>query len=161
MNASLTVVYWRDIPAQVIARAGRRTARRALSGRFQEAIDRAAMRAGLSDSDAYLGEWRRGEAPPADGAGGHGPDRDAGRGDLEAQADALARRLEAELTAEVLAALVAAGGRAPESSSESPVSDRGASDSGDSAPVSPASSGPPGQRPFGRGHPTHEGGNPA
>ena len=99
MSASLTVVYWRDIPAQVIARgAGRRTARRALSGRFQETIDRAAMRAGLAGSDAYLQEWRRGEPTPG------GPD-------LEAEADALARRLEAEFTDEVLAAFVASGGR--------------------------------------------------
>ena len=104
MNASLTLVYWRDIPAQVIARAGQRTARRALSARFQEAIDRAAMRAGLSDSDAYLGEWRRGEAPAADAGEGGG---------LEEQADALVRRIESEFTAERLAAFVAAGGRAP------------------------------------------------
>ncbi len=101
MNVSLTVVYWRDIPAQVVARAGGRgrTARRGLAGRFQEAIDRAAMRAGLSGSDDYLAEWRRGE-PVARG------------GDPEAEADALARRLEAEFTDEVLATLVASGGRA-------------------------------------------------
>ena len=101
MNASLTVVYWRDIPAQVIVRAGarRRTARRALPGRFQEAIDRAAMRAGLSGSDAYLAEWRRGVPVPANGA------------DPQAEADALAHRLEAEFTDEVLAALIASGGR--------------------------------------------------
>ena len=101
MNASLTVVYWRDIPAQVVARAGGRgrTARRALSGRFQEAIDRAAMRAGLAGSDDYLAEWRRGEPI-------------AGGDDPQAEADALARRLENEFTGEVLAAMVAAGGRA-------------------------------------------------
>ena len=102
MNTALTVVYWRDIPAQVVARTGtgrRGTARRALSGRFQEAIDRAAMRAGLAASDDYLGQWRRGEPLPA------GPDP-------ETEADALARRLESEFTDEVLAALVAAGGRA-------------------------------------------------
>ena len=102
MNPSLTVVYWRDIPAQVVARTGggrRGAARRALSARFQEAIDRAAMRAGLAGSDDYLGQWRRGEPIPA------------GR-DPEAEADALARRLEAEFTNEVLDALVAAGGRA-------------------------------------------------
>ena len=102
MNPSLTVVYWRDIPAQVVARTGGRrrgAARRALSARFQEAIDRAAMRAGLAGSDDYLGEWRRGEPIPA------------GR-DPEAEADALARRLEAEFTDEVLDTLVAAGGRA-------------------------------------------------
>ena len=101
MNTALTVVYWRDIPAQVVARAGGRgrTARRALPGRFQEAIDRAAMRAGLAGSDAYLAEWRRGEPL-------------AGGDDPETEADALAHRLEAEFTDDVLAALVASGGRA-------------------------------------------------
>ena len=101
MNVSLTVVYWRDIPAQVVARAGERgrTARRGLTGRFQEAIDRAAMRAGLSGSDDYLAEWRRGEPI-------------TGGDDPQEEADALARRLEAEFTDEVLAALVSAGGRA-------------------------------------------------
>jgi hypothetical protein len=59
--AELTIVYWRDIPAQVIARAGRKTAKAELAKRFMEAIDAAAMRAGASDSDAYLADWRRGE----------------------------------------------------------------------------------------------------
>ena len=100
MNASLTVVYWRDIPAQVIARAGARgrTARRALSSRFQEAIDRAAMRAGLAGSDAYLSEWRRGDPIP-------------GGADPRAEADALVSRLEDEFTDDVLADLIASGGR--------------------------------------------------
>lgn len=57
----LTIVYWRDIPAQVIARAGRKTAKAELAKRFLEAIDSAAMRAGATDSDAYLADWRRGE----------------------------------------------------------------------------------------------------
>lgn len=57
--AELTVISWRDIPAQVVARAGRRSARAQLPARFQEAIDAAAMRAGLFGTDSYLGEWRR------------------------------------------------------------------------------------------------------
>jgi hypothetical protein len=55
----LTVIAWRDIPAQVVARAGRRVVKRELPTRFQTAIDRAAMRAGLDDTDGYLAEWRR------------------------------------------------------------------------------------------------------
>ena len=55
----LTVIWWRDIPAQVVAKEGRSSARAELSGRFQEAIDAAAMRAGLIGTDAYLEEWRR------------------------------------------------------------------------------------------------------
>ena len=57
--ASLTSIYWRDIPAQVIVKRGRETAKAQLSARFQQAIDRAAMRAGQRHSDAYLAEWRR------------------------------------------------------------------------------------------------------
>lgn len=38
---------------------GRQREKVQLSSRFQEAIDRAAMRAGKGSSDAYLSEWRR------------------------------------------------------------------------------------------------------
>ncbi|MGH6897162.1 MAG: virulence factor [Geminicoccaceae bacterium] len=98
--AELIVVSWRDIPAQVIVRAGRRTAKRPLSGRFQEAIDRAAMRAKLRDTDAYLGEWQR------IFAGGCGDD-------LEIEAERAAAKLEADYPPERLRALVANGGLEP------------------------------------------------
>lgn len=55
----LTLIYWRDIPSQVIAQRGRQREKALLSQRFQEAIDRAAMRAGKGGSDAYIAEWRR------------------------------------------------------------------------------------------------------
>ena len=58
--AKLITVYWRDIPAQVIGRKGRKTAvKKVLDPRFQHAIDRAAMRAGRGSSDKYLEDWRR------------------------------------------------------------------------------------------------------
>ena len=57
--AKLITVYWRDIPSQVMVRQGRNTSKVLLSQRFQEAIDRAAMRAGKGSSDLYLEEWRR------------------------------------------------------------------------------------------------------
>lgn len=57
--ADLTIVYWRDIPAQIIAGKGRRAIRVALPERFEQAIDRAAMKIGAKDSDAYLAEWRK------------------------------------------------------------------------------------------------------
>ena len=57
--AKKILIYWRDIPSQVIIQKGRERAKVALSPRFQEAIDRAAMRAGKGSSDAYLSEWRR------------------------------------------------------------------------------------------------------
>jgi len=40
--ADITIVYWRDIPAQVIAGKGRRGVKKQLSERFEQAIDRAA-----------------------------------------------------------------------------------------------------------------------
>jgi len=57
--AKLITVFWRDIPAQVIVKQGRKAAKVQLSQRFQEAIDRAAMRAGKGSSDAYLEDWKR------------------------------------------------------------------------------------------------------
>ena len=53
------LVYWRDIPSQVIVQRGRKREKLLLAARFQKAIDRAAMRAGKGGSDAYLSEWRR------------------------------------------------------------------------------------------------------
>jgi Virulence factor len=96
----LTVISWRDIPAQVRASDGERTARVELSGRFLEAIDAAAMTAGLVESGAYLDEWRRQSRP-------------CGR-DLEREVAAEAERLEAEHPPERLQQLVAAGGAAAE-----------------------------------------------
>jgi len=49
--ASLIVICRRDVPAQVIVRRGRKVARMQLSPRFQEAVDRAAMRAGRGVDD--------------------------------------------------------------------------------------------------------------
>ncbi len=95
--AQLTIVYWRDIPAQVIVKAGRQAARRQLDERFEKAIDRAAMRADLKDADSYLSEWRRAE-PVTCGD------------DLEAEAEAAARRLEEDFTPDRLRELVSAGG---------------------------------------------------
>ena len=57
--AKLTTVYWKGIPAQVIAKQGRKTAKKVLSERFAEAIDKAAMRAGMAGTDAYLEQWHR------------------------------------------------------------------------------------------------------
>jgi len=57
--AKLITIYWRDIPSQVIAKAGRKSAKVMLGERFQVAIDRAAMRAGAGTSDAYMADWKR------------------------------------------------------------------------------------------------------
>lgn len=96
--ANLTIVYWRDIPAQVIVKKGRAAAKRELPLRFTEAIDMCAMRSGASDTDDYLAEWRRGD-PVAVGD------------DIEAEADRVAAEIEQSYTRERLVALVKAGGR--------------------------------------------------
>ena len=57
--AKLISIFWRDIPAQVIGRVGRRNHKQVLAPRFAKAIDRAALRAGRGSSDAYLADWRR------------------------------------------------------------------------------------------------------
>ena len=57
--ADVTVVFWRDIPAQVIVGRGRRAAKVPLPERFEQAIDRAAMKTGAAGTDAYLAEWRK------------------------------------------------------------------------------------------------------
>jgi hypothetical protein len=96
MTAQLTVIRWRDIPAQVVAKRGRETARRELSPRFQVAIDRAAMYAGLFGTDEYLNEWVR--------------DSRACGEDLESEAETEAQRLESSFTPELLNELAARGG---------------------------------------------------
>jgi hypothetical protein len=95
--ASLTLIYWRDIPAQVVVRRGRETAKVKLSDRFQEAVDRAAMRAGKGSSDAYLAEWRRSGATPCSD-------------DIESEAAAEAARIEARYSDKDLELLIRAKG---------------------------------------------------
>lgn len=104
--AQLTILYWRDIPAQVSAKRGRTQAKQPLDERFAEAIDRAAMRGGQKDSDAYLEAWRR-ETVPFDGE------------DLEAAVAACAAELDAAYPMERLHELVRHHGHAP-GSSDSP-----------------------------------------
>lgn len=95
--ASLIIISWRDIPAQVIVKRGREAAKVQLTHRFQEAVDRAAMRAGKGSSDAYLADWRRSAPRPCGD-------------DLQAEASAEAARLEASFTDEDLERLIRAKG---------------------------------------------------
>ncbi|ARE41797.1 hypothetical protein RGUI_3656 [Rhodovulum sp. P5] len=95
--ADLTIVFWRDIPAQIIVGRGRRAEKRVLPERFEQAIDRCAMAMGAKDSDAYLAEWRR--SPPQ-----------TVEGDPAAMADAEAQRIAADYDDARLKALIAASG---------------------------------------------------
>jgi len=94
--ASLTVIWWRDIPAQVLARDGRRSSKVQLHPRFQVAIDKAASRAGKRTYNEYIEEW-------------HKVARGCGE-DLEAEVNAEVERLEAEYDRHRLAELIQTGG---------------------------------------------------
>lgn len=91
--AQCIIVYWRDIPAQVLIRAGRKTARRQLSSRFEQSIDRCAMKSGAADMDSYLNEWRRADPQPCGD-------------DLEAEADRTSAELEAAYPQQRLVRLI-------------------------------------------------------
>ena len=97
--AKLIIISWRDVPSQVVVRQGRDTVRVQLSARFQEAVDRAAMRAGKGKSDAYIADWKRGEP------------RECGN-DMKAEAIAEIARLEAQYTDADLERLIRAKGMA-------------------------------------------------
>ena len=96
MAAKLTVIWWRDIPAQVVAKDRREAHKVVLHPRFQAAIDKAAMKAGRKAFGDYIEDWRREARPCGD--------------DLEAEATTEAARLEAAYSREALARVVAAGG---------------------------------------------------
>lgn len=96
--ASLSIVYWRDIPAQIIVKSGRKSAKRELSLRFTEAIDMCAMKTGAALSEDYLAEWRRGEPVEVSG-------------DLEAEAEEALQKIETEFTKDHLVRLVNQGGK--------------------------------------------------
>tara|TARA_R110000850_G_scaffold152876_4_gene276216 strand:+ start:163 stop:654 length:492 start_codon:yes stop_codon:yes gene_type:complete len=91
--ADVVIVFWRDIPAQVIVGKGRRAAKVQLPERFEQAIDRCAMKIGARDSDAYLAEWRRAEPYAVDG-----DDADVARAE--------AARLEAEFDQDRIKVLI-------------------------------------------------------
>ena len=103
--AQLITLYWRDIPAQVIAERGRgrkrEQAKIELSRRFAIAIDAAAMRDGAESTDDYLAEWRRGD-PVECGE------------DLDSAAAARAAELEEDYSADRVRRLVENGGNNPD-----------------------------------------------
>jgi len=95
-------IYWRDIPSQVMAKAGRKTEKVMLPERFQHAIDRAAMRAGKGGSDAYMEDWRRERSPCGS--------------DLKSEAESAAAELVGAFDDERLERVVKTKGLVPEGS---------------------------------------------
>ncbi len=124
--AQLIIISWRDIPAQVVCKRGRETAKIQLSARFQEAVDRAAMRAGKGSSDAYLADWKRSDPQPCGD-------------DIQAVVAATAAEIEARYTDEELERLIRAKGLQP------PAAGASSSDPADdaAAPGGPADAGGP------------------
>ena len=95
--AELTIITWRDIPMQIVVRddAGG-SARRLLPEKFQEAVDAAAMVAGLIGSDDYTEQMAMDRRPCGD--------------DLEAEAQAAQDAVVADWTDDVLKVAIRAGG---------------------------------------------------
>ena len=87
-----TIIFWRDIPSQVVVKKGRTSAKAQLSKRFMEAIDKAAMRAGRQGSKEYLEDWRR--------------VIDTCQGDPKTIANTIAEELEQKYPDEILKAIV-------------------------------------------------------
>jgi hypothetical protein len=94
--ATLSIIWWRDIPAQVVGKDARRSSMVVLHPRFQVAIDKAANRAGKREYNAYIAEWRKTQRPCGQ--------------DLEAEVGAEADRLETEYDKHRLAELIQQGG---------------------------------------------------
>ena len=90
--AKITIIFWRDIPSQVVVRHGRISAKKQLSKRFMEAIDKAAMRAGRQGSKEYLEDWRR--------------EIETCQGDPQEIADKTANELEDKFTNDILKMIV-------------------------------------------------------
>jgi len=96
--AQLKIVYWRDIPGQVVFKEGRRNTRLRLSARFMKAIERAAYRLKKQQKDALFEPWRD-VAQIVDG-------------DVRSQAENLIRQLEEDYSDAVLDQLIRASGKA-------------------------------------------------
>ena len=90
--AKSTIIFWRDIPSQVVVKQGRTSAKVQLSKRFMEAIDKAAMRAGRQGSKEYLEDWRR--------------EIETCQGDPKTVANTIALELEQKYNDDILKAIV-------------------------------------------------------
>lgn len=99
MTVEYQIIFWRDIPAQVKVRMDGKRLARSLTERFQQAIDQAAMDAGLIGTDAYLAEWRTSPWNQYDG-------------EPELVADGVVSKIESEYPPERLSSLIQTLGRA-------------------------------------------------
>lgn len=96
----LSIISWRDIPAQITARVGAVQHKVLLHARFQHAIDRAAAVAGLTATNDYVAEWRSQTEPLPDG-------------DVSAYLDQRCAEIEGDFPRDRLESFVANGGLDP------------------------------------------------
>ena len=96
--ADLIVVYWRDIPAQVIVKKGRQNAKRELPMRFIQAIDACAMKVGARSSSNSLDYWRKADPIPVGD-------------DIDEEVEKAVTELDTRYDKQKLIALVNSGGR--------------------------------------------------
>ncbi len=97
----VSIISWRDIPAQITARSGDDQHKVLLHARFQHAIDRAAGVAGLTSTDDYVRQWRTESEPLPPG-------------DVAAHLDQRCAELEGAFPRDRLEAIVANGGLDPD-----------------------------------------------
>ena len=97
--AQLKIVYWRDIPGQVVYKENRRNTRLRLSRRFMKAIERAAYRLKKQNKDALFEPW-------------HDVAQVVCGGNVREQAEQLVRQLEEQYSEAVLDELIRASGKA-------------------------------------------------
>lgn len=95
--SKLKIVYWNDIPGQVVVREGRRSTRIRLPARFRRAIERASYRLKKQGKDAFFDPWHDVDQPF--------------EGDIREQAKILVRTLEEQYSEAVLDKLIRASGK--------------------------------------------------
>jgi len=95
--AKLKIVYWNDIPGQIVVREGRCSTRIRLSPRFMKAIERASYRLKKQNKDAFFDPWHDVDQPFD--------------GDIREQAKILLRQLEEQYSEAVLDKLIRASGK--------------------------------------------------
>ena len=99
--AHVITVFWRDIPAQVIAEEGkgrnRKQAKIELEKKFLIAIDAAAMKSDADSTEDYLNDWRRSKPENISGS-------------LDFEADKLRQEIEKKYSNAKLKKLISNGG---------------------------------------------------
>ncbi len=100
--STASIIWWRDIPTQIISGKGRKATKMQLDERFTVAVDRAAMVAGATDTDAYLEDWRKSKIEI---------EIDDGDGDVELAVKLYAEKIEQEYPNSRLGELAKNSGR--------------------------------------------------